>query len=289
VCGEPTRPFLSATDRNQRVSDERFDYRRCSRCGLVALTAVPADLGRFYPRGYYRAPHRWRLAWAAWRERYQVALVRRFAAGGRLVEIGSAWGTFAYGARRAGFAVTAIERDGASCGFLSSVVGVEAIRSTNPAEALERLPPSRVVVMWQVVEHLEDPWEVLARAAGNLEVGGVLVVGTPNPGSLGLRLLGARWPHLDAPRHLWLIPADVLDGFLHEQGMHRVLLTTDDPGGRRWNRFAWGRALPARLPPRLAAAAGALIALAMRPLERRPGRGSCYTAVYRRGPAGEAT
>jgi hypothetical protein len=289
LCGEPTRPFLSAIDRNQRVSDERFDYHRCPRCGLVTLVNPPADLGRFYPSGYYRAPHRWRLAWAAWRERYQVELVGRYtAADGRLVEIGSAWGTFAYGARRAGFGVTAIERDGASCAFLSAVAGVEAIQSTDPAEVLSRLPPSRAVVMWQVAEHLEDPWAVLDRAAGNLEPGGVLVVGTPNPGSLGLRLLGARWPHLDAPRHLWLIPPDVLDGFLGQRGMHRVLLTTDDPGGRRWNRFAWGRALPAALPPRVAGAAGALVALVMRPLERRPGRGSCYTAVYRRGPAAEA-
>ncbi len=140
--------------------------------------------------------------------------------------------------------------------------------------------------MWQVVEHLADPWAVLAAAAGNLEPGGILVVATPNPDALSLRLLGARWPHLDAPRHLWLIPVAVLDEFLGARGLRRVMLTEADPGGRRWNRFTWRRALAsAGAPPGPAALLGGLVALALRPLERRPGRGSCYTAVYRRAPA----
>lgn len=286
VCSEATRPFLSTTDRNQRISEDRFHYRRCPRCGLIALANPPADLGRFYPSGYYQTPARRRLAWAAWRERYQVELVRRFATGGRLVEVGSAGGTFAHGARRAGFTVTAIERDAASCDFLASVVGVQAIRSADPAHVLGGLPPSRAVVMWQVAEHLEDPWEVLAQAAGNLETDGILVIATPNPESLSLRLLRSRWPHLDAPRHLWLIPSDVLDGFMGERSLRLVLLTSDDRGGRRWNRFTWQRALRGAAPPRLAAAVGGLVALAMRPLERRPGRGSCYTAVYRKEDRG---
>lgn len=276
---------MSAADRNQRVSDDRFEYRRCPACGLVALADPPADLGRYYPRGYYRAPPRWRLAWAAWRERYQLDHVRRHAAtpGGRLVEVGAAWGTFSLGARRAGYAVTAIERDPVSCAFLESVVGVAAVASDDPAVVLRGLEPSRVVVMWQVAEHLEDPWAVLAAAAANLEPDGILVVATPNPDALSLRLLGPRWPHLDAPRHLWLIPAAVLDAFLGERGLRRVLLTDTDPGGRRWNRFTWRRALAsAGVAPRAAAILGGLVALGLRPVERRSGRGSCYTAVYRR-------
>lgn len=273
---------MSATDRNQLISDTPFHYRRCPRCGLIALADPPADLGRYYPDGYYHAPGRWRLAWAAWRERYQVQLVRRFAEGGRLVEIGSAWGTFAYGARRSGFTVTAIERDEACCDYLASVVGVRAIQSSAPARALGSLPASQAVVMWQVVEHLEDPWQVLTQAAANLESGGILVIATPNPDAQSLRLLRSCWPHLDAPRHLWLIPSDVLDEFMGERGLARILLTTDDRGGRRWNRFTWQRTLRGAAPAPLAAAVGGLATLAMRPLERRPGKGSCYTAVYRK-------
>ena len=61
--------------------------------------------------------------------------------------------------------------------------------------------------MWHVIEHLRRPWEVIERAAANLQDGGVLAIATPNPRALQFKLLRRRWAHLDAPRHLFLIPS----------------------------------------------------------------------------------
>jgi hypothetical protein len=52
-----------------------------------------------------------------------------------------------------------------------------------------------------VLEHLEDPGAALARISGWLKPGGGLLVGVPNLGSLQALLGGARWYHLDVPRH----------------------------------------------------------------------------------------
>ncbi len=281
--------FLTAIDVNRRVDELPHEYGRCKRCGLTCLTTPPEDLERYYSLDYYRAPSQRRLRWAAWRERYQIDLVLDHVKEGRLVDVGAAWGTFALQARNSGFDVTAIEADNGCCDYLRSVVGVEAACSTEPGAVLDGLPPSNVVTMWQVVEHLRDPWEVLDHVANNLDDRGVLILSTPNPDALSFRLLAARWPHIDAPRHQWLIPAPVLVAFLQTRGLACRLLTTRDTGGRRWNHFTWRRVFLNQTRRRryklVAELTGRLVALILRPLESREGSGSCYTAVFARKSA----
>ncbi len=245
---------------------------------------VPEDLARYYaPDGYGRAQdeltpelHR--------RERAKLETVMRFAPAGRLVEIGPGPGLFTRVAKDAGFEIAAIEMDRGYCDYLRDVLAVEAIHSSAPAEALATLEPSRAIVMWHVVEHLADPWAVLAAAVENLDRGGVLAISTPNPDSLQYRLLKGRWVHVDAPRHLQLIPLATLDAVLGERGMERAHVTTSDPTGRAMNRGGWEVALrrrPARGPVTLRSMRAArALTLALAPLETRGMLGAAYTALY---------
>lgn len=284
LCGGPTEPSLEAVDRNRELSDERFHYGRCLDCGTLSLDEVPADLGRFYPPSYYRLPAASDLERLVSTEAHKVAFLREQVAPGRLVEIGPGEGVFAYAARRAGFEVTAIEMDARACEHLRSAVGVEAINSDDPAAALAELAPVRAIAMWHVLEHLPDPGVVLAAAAAKLEPGGVLALGTPNPDSLQFRVLGARWAHVDAPRHLALVPLDALSAQAATLGLRRVAVTTSDPSGRHWNRFGWEYGLrkrpgtgPASKPVELVALG---LTLALRPVEHTGMRGAAYTAVF---------
>lgn len=286
LCASAARFLFATTDLNRRCSDERFRYRRCEGCRLIFLENRPDDIGRYYAEEYYATPPRHQLERAARAESYQLDLLRRHVSPGRLVEVGPAWGVFSLQAASAGFQVQAIEMDARCCAYLTSTVGVEAINSDRPEDVLRSLPPSRAVVLWQVLEHLPQPWECLESAIANLEPQGVLLVATPNPDSLGFRLLGPRWPHVDAPRHYWLFPIDTLSGWLAERGMERQLLTTSDLGARRWNRFAWQRLFMNRVSARplqhAGYAAGFLVGAAMRPLERQERNGSSYTAIFRK-------
>ena len=275
---------LMAGDRNRAISDERFAYRRCRHCATLFLCNVPSDLGRFYPPSYYGLPSADELDDLALSESHKIDLLSREVAPGRLVEIGAGFGVFARAARNAGFDVTAIEMDERSVEYLESVVGVRAIQSSRPEVTLESLPPSRAVVMWHSIEHLPRPWDVIERAAENLEPGGVLAVATPNPRALQFRLLGARWAHLDAPRHLFLIPENVLARRTAELGLRASLTTTSDPSGRHWNRFGWEYAVrrhPSRRPSTpVTRALSLLITQALRPIERLGLNGTAYTSVF---------
>ncbi len=273
-------------DRNRRISDEPFNYRRCELCSAIFLADPPADMSRYYPDEYYVLPTDGQLERALHTERYKLDLIKPYAEGGRLVEIGPGAGMFAHAARDAGYEVTGIEMDARACTHLREVIGVEAVQSDSPAQALADLPPSRVIAMWHVLEHLTDPWVCLEAAAGNLEPGGVLALAMPNPGAFQFRLTRGRWPHVDAPRHLFLIPAGLLDERARAAGLELVALTARDRGGIYWNRFGWQyllmRPRPSRPRIAFALAFGFGVATLMAPIERTDLRGSTYTAVLRK-------
>ena len=286
LCEGPSSFVFKTYDRNRRLSDETFNYRLCDRCRAIFLADPPDDLGRYYPDEYYVLPTGDALERAARAERYKLALIRPFADRGRLVEIGPGPGTFAFAARHAGYDVTGIEMDSRSCDHLRRTVGVAAVESDTPATALDQLPASRVIAMWHVLEHLQDPWACLDAAARNLVPGGVLAVAVPNPRSFQFRMMRGRWPHVDAPRHLFLIPARLLEERGHAAGLELVKLTARDRGGIYWNRFGWQHVLmrPGQSKARTALAAGfgAGATALMAPVELSGLRGSTYTAVFRK-------
>ena len=282
LCGGASATAFITTDRNRGLSDERFEYGRCSRCATLFLVNVPDDLDRFYPPEYYSQPQ---IEKAAGVEQAKLDLLG-VEPGGRLVEIGPGAGAFAFAARRAGFEVTGVEMDPAAVEQLRSLAGVEAVRSHTPHAALDALPPSRVIVMWHVLEHLPDPWRTVESAARNLEPGGTLAIAVPNPESLQLRVLGERWAHIDAPRHLFLIPASELISRARGFGLAPVRLTTRDRRGVHWNAFGWQRLLMRPGAPRAQTAAalavGTLATAVASPLELRGLNGATYTAIFRK-------
>lgn len=290
LCGARTTLAFRIGDYNRRVSSASFAYLRCTHCGVFFLRDVPSDLARYYPTDYYVIARSIEelAGWSA-SERYKIELVTRFRGTGRLIEVGPASGSFCYLAKTAGFEVTAIEMDSRCCEFLSTKLGIGVINSSDEGAALESAPQADVIAMWHVIEHLVDPWVMLEVAARKLRPGGVLVLAAPNPQAFQFGVLRERWVHIDAPRHLWLIPAELLVERGARLGLEVSLITTRDPGSLGWNRFGWEYTLMNRfaMPAarRIAAAAGRLVAAAAYPIESREGRGAAYTIVLQKPTA----
>jgi SAM-dependent methyltransferase len=285
LCAAPTTLAFVATDRNRRISAEPFRYVRCARCGTLSLADVPDDLGRFYPRDYYALPGS--RAGALARDpnaAHRLALVETLVPAGRLVEIGPSVGAFVARAQDAGYDASAIEMDPDCCRFIENVLGIPITHATDPADTLDG--PYDAIVLWHVVEHLADPARFLACAAASLAPGGAIVLAAPNPHSLQARLLGHRWAHLDAPRHLALLPLDAIAQEAARHGLEVALATTADEDAIGSNGFGWRVSLaPLTRSGPLARAlrlAGTLAAGALAPLERSGRRGSTYTLALRK-------
>jgi 2-polyprenyl-3-methyl-5-hydroxy-6-metoxy-1,4-benzoquinol methylase len=286
LCGGEREFAFTTTDRNRALSARRFSYERCRQCGTYALADVPDDLGIYYPVEYYGDPDLDVLerAAASDAEQAKLALIRAHRPGGRLIEIGPGGGEFSLAARHAGFEVSVIEMDQPTCERVERTIGVAAICSAEPENVLSELPPSDAVVLWHVLEHLPRPGLTLERIAANLAPGGVAAIAVPNPESLQFRLLRGRWAHVDAPRHLFLVPLAALVERAGAHGLSFASATSSDPAGRHWNRFGWEyavRRFPAVRPSsRLTRAVSTAIELALSPAERRGLTGATYTALF---------
>ncbi len=79
-----------------------------------------------------------------------------------------------------------------------------------------------VITAWHVLEHIQNPRELISGVRRVLRPSGLLVVEVPNFVSWQSRLGRAAWHHLDVPRHILHFTPKVLEQLLHEHGL-RVL------------------------------------------------------------------
>lgn len=289
LCSSVASLRIRTRDLNWRLSREEFLYYSCPDCGILFLFPIPVDLGRYYSSIYtpYLAPaSASENAAAAKRESDKLAIVRRFATDGRLLEIGPGYGGFALVAMNAGFDITVLEMNAACCGFLRES-GINTIESADVAAGMNVLGQFDVITLWHVLEHLPDAWKTLDRVISHLAPGGILVISTPNPESFQFRVLGKWWSLLDAPRHLQLVPISALNKWAETSGLRQMLVTTTDVTGIALNQTGWQLTMMNLFSNSfgsfLMRILGRLATIAAMPIDRSGFRGSAYTAVFKAG------
>ncbi len=287
LCQKESQLYLRTMDYNRKISQEQFNYNFCPSCRLIFLSPIPEELGRYYTAEYYPVPRSYeQLEKEAEQDRYKIKIIQQFVSKGRLLEIGPSYGKFALLAKQAGFEVEVLERDKSCCNFLQDVVGIKAINSDNPAESLRNAKPYDVIVLWHVLEHLPNPWKTLETLAGKLLPGSILVIATPNPDAIQFKTLGRFWTHIDAPRHLSLVPLSLLREKAQFLSLKIILSTTSDDGGLLLNAVGWKDSFANMgsrgfIRKRLRSV-GRLISVVASPIERINGLGSAYTAVFQK-------
>jgi SAM-dependent methyltransferase len=287
-CGGPAEPAFETTDRNQRLSDRTFHYARCPADGTLSLTDPPDDLSVYYPASYYgHALTREQLAEQAEQERYRLDMLRAAVPPGRVIEVGSGTGKFSLLAHDAGYDVTALEMDDEGVRILRDVIGVDAVSTQDPTAALGDQDEADAIVAWHVVEHMHEPRRLLDAATAKLRPGGALVIAMPNPDSFQMTTLGKLWAHVDAPRHLALVRLPAITEYLRGAGLELESSTTVDPGALGCNLFGWSESFSAYARGREPLLTnlrrvGFVVSKVTAPIERRGGRGTTFTAVFRR-------
>lgn len=84
-----------------------------------------------------------------------------------------------------------------------------------------------VVMMWHVLEHLDNPSSVLRAILKILVKDGKLIIQTPNTDGLGFRMGRKNWFHIDSPRHLVLYNAQSM-GTLAEESGFKLIKTVNE-------------------------------------------------------------
>lgn len=286
-CRGEGRRLFSVGDLNRKVSAQEFDYYRCRGCGLIFLAPIPGDLFAYYPPTYHEIPRSIEdLKSGTEHEIFKLETIKAYAGGRRLLEIGPSYGRFAFLAKSAGFEVHALEMDRACCAFLNDVVGIRATHTSDIIESVRHAGSYDIIVMWHSIEHLPDPWALLDLLPSKLNPGGILAIASPNPESLQFRVFGKFWVHVDAPRHVELIPPGILTRRLSRNGLERVRFTTSDQGARDCNGLGWhvspGHRFGQNTFGRIAKFVGRPLVRIGRCVERLSGLGAAYTLVFRK-------
>lgn len=273
LCSSPRRGPVVAVKERLLGTGQTFTVVRCLGCGLFRTDPRPtkADIGRYYPEHYgpYRpvgvvpAPwlrpglkgtiRRWTLtAQYGYRlanlEGFPAGLIRAvtrpltgrylafppFRPGGRLLEVGCATGERLALLRSLGWDVQGVEISRQACREAKARHGLEVFRG----ELEEACVPEAsldAVVMSHLIEHVGDPVATLREVRRILRPGGVVLMETPNGGSLERRVFGGYWYGWEIPRHLFLFDARTLRLACLRAGL-RLQRVAYSSYTRDWNR-----------------------------------------------------
>ena len=181
---------------------------RCMECNLGSATKGNFDPGVFYVGNYFNGEIREGYTDYLGSEpvlrgefRRIVDFVQRIVPSGTLIEIGAAYGFFLVEATDH-YQVHGVEIADEAAEFARER-GLDVRTGGLTRSILEEIGPIDVVVMLDVIEHLEDPKATLELCSEFLRPGGAMILTTPDFASALARITGKSWRNMTPPQHLW--------------------------------------------------------------------------------------
>ena len=122
----------------------------------------------------------------------QVKLAKKYKGNTKLLDIGCGEGFFLFNASKAGYITKGVELSQNAVEYARREFGLDV--EVGPFEEMQ-FPENYfdVVTLWQVLEHLPQPFIVLKEACRVLKPGGLLVASTPDFGGIPARIMRRRW------------------------------------------------------------------------------------------------
>jgi SAM-dependent methyltransferase len=213
-----------ATEHRALYSKNGCDIMQCAACGLGRAQANGFDPGSYYTGDYFSGGHAdgyadYRGAEPVLRREFAhtVDFIRKHKPGGRLLDVGCAYGFFLQEARPH-FDVAGIEiaEDAAAH---ARAQGLNVTTGIADEATLAKFGMMDVIVLLDVIEHLPSPQETLALCTQHLAPGGVIVITTGDFASLYARLAGTHWRLMTPPQHLWYFTRDSMQGLARSLGL----------------------------------------------------------------------
>jgi len=140
---------------------------------------------------------------------------------GRILDVGTAGGTFLGVAKQQGWEVAGCEPNKWLAEWGSKKYGIE-IKAGTIFDMRLHDAFFDVVTLWDVLEHTADPQKVLAECNRVLKNNGILVVNYPDIKALVSRLMGKKWVFLLSV-HLYYFTFETLKPMLEKNGFKIVV------------------------------------------------------------------
>jgi SAM-dependent methyltransferase len=193
---------------------------KCPRCGLV-FYAGRIDPAEVYTEEYFIGTDYpdYLSEEAALRRTFRgcVRFLRTVKGGGRLLEIGSAYGLFLDEARRY-YDVRGVDIAAGPAAYARDRLGLDVV--AGDFLALPEEPESYdLICMWNTIEHLDRPFCFVQKAARWLRPGGALVMTTGDVESFVARFRKDKWRLIHPPTHLFYFSPATLRRAVERAGL----------------------------------------------------------------------
>ncbi len=211
------------------LSSNKFDVYQCPECGVIfPETSVNSQYySRYYPHDYYESETKSGFVNQALLffsiivirlKEFEILNYTGFKGSGkiRILDIGCGAGDFLANLNSARFEKYGVEINPQGCKKCTE--RKLNVRAAELKDAQFNSGYFDVITMWHVLEHLNNPLDVLREARRILKAKGILIISTPDTDSLGFKYGLKNWFHLDSPRHLILYNYNSLSLLLERAG-----------------------------------------------------------------------
>jgi 2-polyprenyl-3-methyl-5-hydroxy-6-metoxy-1,4-benzoquinol methylase len=248
--GNGAAPSAAALSPSAHAVGGHGDLLACRECGTVQQPMLPSgeplhDLYREMRDDSYLAEEAGRRATA----NRLLDLIAAHVPAGRLLDVGCGHGLLLDEARKRGYDTLGLElsREGARYARETLGLDVREVPLESFGEGRNGDSPGEfnVIVLADVLEHLDDPVAAIDACAALVRPGGVVCIVTPDPSSLTARAAGARWWGY-LPAHTVLLPRKTLRELISARGL---VISDDVPFVRTFAARRWVGGLAERLGP----------------------------------------
>jgi len=245
LCGKDDWKLLyKAGDKIWLIGGD-FNLVRCNYCGLVYVNPRPTaqEIKQFYPDRYFSrvfgtikfTDETRRNMERVFENRY--APFSRYKKIGKILEIGCGDGHFLRFLKDKGWQVFGVEPSTFAAKYAGDVLGLNIF--TGSIDDFAYTDKSfDVICMFEVLEHLHDPYSSLVKLKSLLKDDGILVITVPNFSSFLRIFFGKSWHIIDLPRHLYHFTGRTIGDLLKKGGYKSLKLV--NVSNINYANPAWG-------------------------------------------------
>ena len=196
---------------------------RCKNCGLKYVN--PRLSGEEIVIGYSEGSDELFISQAKGREltfKKSLKLIEKYSNKGKILDIGTAGGSFLKVARDSEWIVEGIEPNKWLCDWGFKKYGIKIRQGTLFYKKNKfKNEEFDVITLWDVLEHVTNPKETLQECNRIMKKNGLLVVNYPDIGSFVAKSMGKRWIFLLSV-HLFYFDRKTIKKILNETGFEVI-------------------------------------------------------------------
>ncbi len=234
-CHHPELDRTTLFTARDYISGDHFTVRRCQNCSLVRTSPAPneSEKQRYYPPEYYGDARRYIFPVDHLLNRLQGRRSGQIHATngnrpGRALDVGCGRGLLLNQLRKRGWIVTGTELSDDAARFASDRLHLD-VKVGDLQHLHFEHGEFDAVVLWHVLEHVDDPEGLLREVNRLVRPGGFVLVAVPNFESLEAKFSRAGWFHLDVPRHVSHFTPETLVRMLEAEQFRSERITYFSP------------------------------------------------------------